>query len=185
MKALILAVLSSVMFFLLSADVLAQQQEPQTQDQIVIITEDSQETTSVRGSVVENSKRLRDRAKMSARGGIIVNNAKRYIGVPYVWAGTTSSGFDCSGFVMSVYAKSGINIRRLADEQFYNGKRISRDELEVGDLVFFETYTYGISHVGIYIGENRFIHSSSSKGVTIDSLDAPYFKIRYRGACRY
>lgn len=140
---------------------------------------------SYRGTVVENKERLRRRAEMSSRGGLIANNAKRYIGVPYVWGGTSSNGFDCSGFVKSVYANNGINITRMADEQYYNGNKIGRADLQVGDLVFFETYTSGISHVGIYIGDNKFIHASSSRGVTIDSLSDPYFNCRYRGACRY
>ncbi len=188
MKFLLTVVMFAVMVIAPCSNVWAQQTEATKEAEIpaaVIIGGDSSESTSLNGSVTENRDSLRRRAKMSARGGMIANTAKKYIGVPYRWSGTTASGFDCSGFVMAVYAKSGINIKRLADEQFYSGQRIKKEDLVIGDLVFFETYTSGISHVGIYVGENRFIHSSSSRGVIIDSLDDPYYKVRYRGACRY
>ena len=189
MRFLLTVTLLIAVILFQTGNVFAQQTELQKETEaplvITIGEDDSQDSTSLRGSVTENSERLRQRAKMSSRGGMIANMAKRYMGVPYRWAGTTASGFDCSGFVMTVYAKSGINIKRLADEQFYGGKRIKREDLTIGDLVFFETYSYGISHVGIYVGEGRFIHSSSSRGVTIDNLDDPYYKVRYRGACRY
>lgn len=189
MRFLFLVIMLVSAFICQTGNAFAQQIESQKTAEaplvIMIEGDETQSVTSIRGTVTENSERIRQRAKMTSRGGMIASMAKRYIGVPYRWAGTTASGFDCSGFVMAVYAKSGINIKRLADEQFYHGKRIQREELSIGDLVFFETYTYGISHVGIYVGNNRFIHSSSSRGVTIDNLDDPYFKVRYRGACRY
>ena len=115
----------------------------------------------------------------------IVNTAKDFLGVPYVWGGTSPSGFDCSGFVMRVFQMNGISITRLADDQYYNGSHISRDELVPGDLVFFTTYAPGVSHVGIYIGDDCFIHASSSGGVKISSLNEDYYCARYVGAARY
>ncbi|MGI6493023.1 MAG: peptidoglycan-binding protein [Pelotomaculum sp.] len=114
----------------------------------------------------------------------IAEFAKQYLGVPYVWAGRGPSGFDCSGFVYYVYSNFDIAVPRMADEQYYAGEVVSN--LQPGDLVFFTTYEPGPSHVGIYIGDNAFIHASSGAGeVTITSLSAPYYSARYLGARRY
>ena len=113
----------------------------------------------------------------------LVATAKQYIGAPYLWGGTTPSGFDCSGFVQYVFKLHGISLPRTSKEQWTAGTAISRDALQPGDLVFFaNTYTTGISHLGIYIGDNHFIHSSSSKGVIITSLSNSYWAARYYGA---
>ena len=115
----------------------------------------------------------------------IVATAKQYIGVPYLWGGTTPSGFDCSGFVQYVYQRHGISLPRTSKEQWTVGTAISKSALQPGDLVFFaNTYTTGISHLGIYIGNNQFIHASSSKGVTITDLSNSYWATRYYGAKR-
>ena len=113
----------------------------------------------------------------------ITRTAMRYLGVPYMWGGTSFSGVDCSGFVQTVFAKNGIELPRMADEQFAIGKRIGMSFLMPGDLVFFETYTYGASHVGIYLGHGRFIHASL-RGVVIDTLGMSYYAARYIGARR-
>ena len=112
----------------------------------------------------------------------VVKTAKRLIGVPYVFGGTTPSGFDCSGFLQYVFKENGILIPRLADEQYKLGKAVNTKELSAGDLVFFTTYEAGASHCGIYLGEGQFLHTSSSRGVRIDYLDNTYWAPRFYGA---
>lgn len=114
----------------------------------------------------------------------ILKYAYSYMGVPYVWGGTTPNGFDCSGFTQYVFKKAGVFIPRLADAQCYYGKPVSAKDLQVGDLVFFETYTAGPSHCGIYVGDGKFIEAGSSSGVTVDKVFGPYWGSRYVGACR-
>jgi len=112
--------------------------------------------------------------------------AKQFLGVPYVWAGRSPGGFDCSGFVYYVMQTNGFNVPRMADEQFVVGMAINRQQdLQIGDLVFFETYEPGPSHVGIYIGNGQFIHASSSASeVVITPMSKPYYQARYLGARR-
>lgn len=114
----------------------------------------------------------------------IISNAFQYIGVPYVFGGTSPYGFDCSGFTRYVFANAGISLPRAADGQFYVGSKVSMNSLRAGDLVFFETYEPGPSHVGIYIGDGEFIHSGSSTGVTVSGLYDRYWGERYLGARR-
>lgn len=113
----------------------------------------------------------------------LTRDAMRFIGTPYVFGGTSAGGFDCSGYVQHVYAMLGITLPRTADAQFYAG-RPTRGGKVPGDLVFFQTYESGPSHVGIYLGHGRFIHSSSSRGVTISSIADSYWSARYLGARR-
>lgn len=113
--------------------------------------------------------------------GRIVETAKKYETVPYLWGGTTALGVDCSGFIFRVYQMNGYTIPRDAESQFYYCEQKSDEELIPGDLVFFTTYLEGPSHVGIYLGNRNFIHASSSKGVTVSSLDMEYYKARYLG----
>lgn len=114
----------------------------------------------------------------------IVSSSMAYIGVPYVFGGTSPGGFDCSGYVRYVFAQAGIYLPRTADAQYEMGTPISTGELRPGDLVFFSTYDYGASHVGIYLGDGNFINASSSRGVAIDSLYSGYWGSCYIGARR-
>jgi peptidoglycan DL-endopeptidase CwlO len=114
----------------------------------------------------------------------LTRNAMRFLGVPYVFGGTTSSGFDCSGYVQHVFAMLGKHIPRTADAQYYAGKKVAGASMAPGDLVFFQTYTSGPSHVGIYLGKDRFVHASSSRGVMVSSLHDHYWSARYLGAKR-
>ncbi len=112
----------------------------------------------------------------------LTRDAMRYIGTPYVFGGTSPSGFDCSGYVQHVFGMLGIALPRTADAQFYAGHS-TRGHMVAGDLVFFQTYLPGPSHVGIYLGTGRFIHSSSH-GVHISRLRDHYWAARYLGAKR-
>lgn len=113
----------------------------------------------------------------------LTRNAMRFLGVPYAFGGTSSNGFDCSGYVQHVFALLGMRLPRTADAQFDAGHHIAA-RMEPGDLVFFHTYAPGVSHVGIYLGHSRFIHSSSRRGVAISSLHNAYWAPRYLGAKR-
>ena len=111
---------------------------------------------------------------------------KRLKNTPYVFGGGNPKyGLDCSSFTMYVYRKLRINLPRTARAQFNIGVPVSKRELKVGDLVFFRTYARFPSHVGIYIGNGKFVHFSSMfHGLAISSLDSRYFKRRYIGAKR-
>ena len=123
-------------------------------------------------------------AALRGSAGKIIETAKKYMGVPYVWGGMTPSGFDCSGFVQYVFMENGISIPRTTAQQINIGSSVSKSSLKPGDLVFFNTSGSGVSHVGIYVGDNQFIHCSSSKGVVITSLSNSYWSARYLGARR-
>ncbi|WP_040637512.1 NlpC/P60 family protein [Mitsuokella sp. oral taxon 131] len=114
----------------------------------------------------------------------VVSDSMNYLGVPYVFGGTTPSGFDCSGYVRYVFANAGIYLPRTADAQYECGYPVSTSELQAGDLVFFSTYDVGPSHVGIYLGDGEFINASSSQGVSIASIYSSYWGSCYIGARR-
>lgn len=118
----------------------------------------------------------------------LVSVAKSLMGVPYVWGGTTLDGFDCSGFIYYVTNKAGISIGRTSAAGYYS-RSYYVDQPKSGDLVFFEnTYKKGISHVGIYLGSNLFIHAndgSKINGVQISSLTDSYFKQHFDGFKRF
>lgn len=115
----------------------------------------------------------------------IISSAKQHIGVPYKFGGTTTSGFDCSGYVNYVFDQFDISLPRSSADMYTKGEAVQKADLQAGDLVFFETYKKGASHVGIYIGDNQFIHASTSKGVITSSINDPYYwGSRYLGAKR-
>ncbi len=108
-----------------------------------------------------------------------------WLGVPYRYAGTTIRGIDCSAFVRKVFSYAyGIDLDGNSRNMFQATRRIHLKQLQQGDLVFFKTNRRGISHVGIYLGNNKFAHSSRSRGVTVTDLDSPWFLKRYAGAGR-
>jgi cell wall-associated NlpC family hydrolase len=116
-----------------------------------------------------------------ARYGGAVGVAMQYLGTPYVWGGASPGGFDCSGFVMYVYSQVGVYLPHHAADQYNYGTPVSRDELEPGDLVFFD----GLGHVGIYIGGGQFVHSPHTGDVVkISSLDDSWYAATYIGARR-
>jgi cell wall-associated NlpC family hydrolase len=111
--------------------------------------------------------------------------AKKMLDIPYRFGGNSLLGIDCSAYVKKVYSLIGIDLPRSAREQFHEGIPVDENNLSIGDLVFFRTYASYPSHVGIYLGNNLFIHASSkSKKVTIDSLDTPFYIKRFIGAKR-
>lgn len=112
----------------------------------------------------------------------VIANAAELMGTPYVWAGTTPSGFDCSGFIQYVFAKEDVALPRTVAQMWNATTAVSKPA--VGDLVFFETYATGPSHLGIYLGNDQFVHSGSSTGVTISNLTYKYWQDRYLGSKR-
>lgn len=117
----------------------------------------------------------------------LVESAQDYLGVPYKWGGTSESGFDCSGLTRAVYRLNGISLPRTSFEQYDDGTSIAKNKLQKGDLVFFITNKgRRINHVGIYIGNNEFIHApSKGKVVSKAKLDSNYWSKAYKGARSY
>jgi len=124
----------------------------------------------------------------SDKASQIVAYAKQYLGTPYVYGGTSlTSGVDCSGFTYSIFKNNGISLNRSSREQYKNGVSVSKSELMPGDLVFFNTGgDTPISHVGMYIGNGQYIHSTDGggKGVCISNLNEGYSANTYYGARR-
>lgn len=115
----------------------------------------------------------------------IIQEATKLIGIPYIWGGSTEQGFDCSGFVYYIHNKAGISINRYSTDGYYN-RSYYVDMPKAGDLVFFEnTYKAGISHMGIYLGDNQFIHADETRGVTITSLSNAYYQEHLDGFKRF
>lgn len=111
---------------------------------------------------------------------VVMTKIIELINTPYLWGGTTSNGIDCSAFVMTVFRKAlDIELPRTSIMQSTVGEEVSREDLQFGDLVFFNTIGRRISHVGIYLGESYFAHSSSSGGVKVSSLNEDYYNGRY------
>ena len=129
-------------------------------------------------------------AASEARAGVgdgyaIAGTALGLRGVPYRNGGSDPAGFDCSGFVWYVFNQHGIRVARTVGEQFREGTEITPETIEPGDLLFFATQGSGVSHVGMAIGGDEFVHAPSSRGeVRVERLSAPYWSSRYIGARR-
>jgi peptidoglycan DL-endopeptidase LytE len=115
---------------------------------------------------------------------LLVKVAMGFLGAPYRLGGSSVTGIDCSGFVKKIYQFFNIDLPRTAFEQSHVGMRVARGELAEGDLIFFNTRKR-VGHVGIYIGNNQFVHAASrKKGVRVDDLNTPYFDRRFISAVR-
>ncbi|MBR8056729.1 C40 family peptidase [Burkholderia dolosa] len=124
---------------------------------------------------------------MAGKAGDVVVSALNMIGVRYRWGGNSpDSGLDCSGFVRYVFQDTlGMSLPRRAEEMSRVGEKVRMSELKPGDLVFFNTMRRTFSHVGIYIGDNKFVHSpSTGSTVRVDDLDSTYWEKRFTGARR-
>lgn len=140
----------------------------------------SKKTTTTSKATTNTTKTITESASTSSNGSAVVAFAKQYVGYKYVSGGASPSGFDCSGFTTYVYKHFGVTLNRTAAGQYSNGRSVT--SLQAGDLLMF-SYGKGISHVGIYIGGNQFIHAANSRsGVRIDSLST--YKSHYVGARR-
>ena len=125
-----------------------------------------------------------EESNTSFNASTLISHAKAQLGIPYVWGGSTISGFDCSGFIYYAFNKSGVKVTRTSSEGYYN-RSYYVNKPAVGDLVFFEnTYKKGISHLGIYVGDNKFIHAGDN-GVEITSLSNSYWKSKLDGFKRF
>lgn len=134
-----------------------------------------------------NSGNTGNTGSSSELGAQIVATAKQYLGIPYKYGGSSpSTGFDCSGFVYYVLKQLGYSPYRTTSTQYTMGTYVAKEDLQPGDLVFFQgTYKAGISHVGIYVGDGKFIHSpSTGKVISYADLNSTYYTNHYYGARR-
>ena len=116
----------------------------------------------------------------ASRNATAARLATRYLGAPYVWAGASPIGFDCSGLVMYAFGQVGVAVPHNAAQQFRLGVPVARDRLVPGDVVFFNQ----LRHNGIYLGDGRFVHATKPGGVKIARLDDEWFRTRWVGARR-
>lgn len=140
--------------------------------------------TSAKIEQVKELSRKEEVSEMTLKDRLMLF-AKKMLHIPYKFGANGVTGVDCSSYVQKVFGIAGVTLPRSAREQFTVGEAVDKSQLAVGDLVFFQTYARFPSHVGIYLGNNLFIHASSrTKKVTIDSLEHPYYVSRYIGAKR-
>ncbi len=138
-------------------------------------------------SGIDRSKRFSDPNENLLPCQNIVSAAKPWMGTPYVYGGNSKNGIDCSGFVQQMYIQVfNINLPRTTEKLYNRGTFVRSSWLNCGDLVFFKNIRgRGVDHVGIYVGENRFIHASSSRGVIISELTSDYYVEHFVSARRY
>ncbi|WP_083632228.1 LysM peptidoglycan-binding domain-containing protein [Domibacillus antri] len=140
---------------------------------------------SKEGSPSVNPVKVSNPSSGSYSSASLLSVANSLLGIPYVWGGSSPSGFDCSGFIYYAYKQAGKNVSRTNTEGFYN-RSYEISSPKAGDLVFFSnTYKEGISHMGIYIGGNQFIHASSSQGIVVSSLSNSYFASKFDSFKRF
>jgi cell wall-associated NlpC family hydrolase len=120
-------------------------------------------------------------------GYIAARTAERFVGIPYRWGGeNVVDGMDCSGFVRAVYNLCGLSIPRTSGDQYKAGGPVTKGNLQDGDLVFFGSSEANINHVGIYVGNGRFVHAPKrGEDIRLTSVDESYFEKRFIGARRY
>ena len=114
----------------------------------------------------------------------ITGMALQHVGVPYVYGGSSPSGFDCSGFIYYIFGQAGISLPRVADDQYMMGVPVPFENLRTGDLVFFVDDSGELSHVGMYLQDGQFIHASINTGIDFDSLYRDWRREHYLGARR-
>jgi hypothetical protein len=141
----------------------------------------SQQTTTSGKTVSKPARNDRDMGSIAAR------TAERFVGIPYRWGGdNVIDGMDCSGFVRAVYNLCGVSIPRTSREQYKTGESISKNDLQDGDLVFFGVSESKINHVGIYVGDGKFVHAPRrGEDIKVTHIDESYFEKRFMGARRY
>lgn len=150
---------------------------PQTYNALQGNTSSSSGNTQTASAGTSDSS---DSSSSSVSTSSLISDAKSLIGSPYTWGGTSPSGFDCSGYLNYVFDQNGVDLPRTVAQIWNAGSSVSSPS--VGDIVFFETYTSGPSHAGIYVGGNQFIHAGTSTGVTISNMNSSYWGPRYLGA---
>ena len=141
--------------------------------------------SKIGGQIVQTGENVVQ--QVSERTGDLVSTAIGFLGIPYLRGGNSAeTGFDCSGFVRAIYKETiGLVLPRSADQQANATQKIDKSELKPGDLVFFNTMKRTFSHVGIYLGDNKFIHSPrSGASVRIEDMRIPYWNVRFDGARR-
>lgn len=151
-----------------------------------LVSDENYSTTLRKDAALLENSNIYAESRFSTRAYNLLSEARTYLGTPYKYGGTTRRGIDCSSFVQHVFAALNISLPRTSIEQSHRGTFVSKHNLKKGDLIFFaHTPKSRISHVGIVesvspTGEIFFIHASSSKGVTISSLDTAYWSAKFR-----
>jgi NlpC/P60 family len=157
-----------------------------------LVTEEAKKLADIRTNVIESASPVQLKYAVllnteveSLPNKILLESVDPWYGVRYRTGGNGKNGIDCSGFTVAVYAAAyGINLPRVSREQYRISRKISTTELKEGDLLFFNTRGSGVSHVGVYLGNNKFIHATVSKGIMVNDLFEPYYLQRFVGAGR-